>query len=154
MEDQTNPHASSSTLPSLFRGLGELRINSLSAEESASSSSEAVFLSDGADCVVFTANDLFQSAFPAMSEMRRDGKLCDVTVKVGGTHFNVRAHKVVLAATIPYFRAMFEHEGFGSVLLNSWLKEMQKNKMLRLFGIAENDSGNLFVSEHARQNNK
>ena len=34
---------------------------------------------------------------------------------------------------------MFEQEGFGSVLLNSWLKEMQKNKMLRLFGIAEND---------------
>ena len=49
---------------------------------------------------------------------------------------------------------MFEQEGFGSVLLNSWLKEMQKNKMLRLFGIAENDSGHLFVSEHAKQNNK
>jgi len=26
--------------------------------------------------------------------------------------------------------------------------------MLRLFGIAENDSGQLFVSEHAKQNNK
>ena len=49
---------------------------------------------------------------------------------------------------------MFEQEGFGSVLLNSWLKEMQKNKMLRLFGIAENDSGHLFVSEHAKKNNK
>ena len=49
---------------------------------------------------------------------------------------------------------MFEQEGFGSVLLNSWLKEMQKNKMLRLFGIAENDSEHLFVSEHAKQNNK
>ena len=49
---------------------------------------------------------------------------------------------------------MFEQEGFGSVLLNSWLKEMQKNKMLRLFGIAENDSGLLFVSEHAKQNDK
>ena len=49
---------------------------------------------------------------------------------------------------------MFKQEGFGSVLLNSWLKEMQKNKMLRLFGIAENDSGHLFVSEHAKQNNK
>ena len=31
---------------------------------------------------------------------------------------------------------------------------MQKNRMLRLFGIAENDSGQLFVSEHAKQNNK
>ena len=46
---------------------------------------------------------------------------------------------------------MFEQEGFGSDLLNSWLKEMQKNKMLRLFGIAENDGGHLFVSEHAKQ---
>ena len=49
---------------------------------------------------------------------------------------------------------MFKQDGFGSFLLNSWLKEMQKNKMLRLFGIAENDSGQLFVSEHAKQNNK
>ena len=49
---------------------------------------------------------------------------------------------------------MFEQEGFGAGLLNSWLKEMQKNKMLRLFGIAENDGGPLFVSEHAKKNNK
>ena len=108
MDDRTGPSSSSSTLPSLFGGL---HLSSLSAEESISSSSEAVFLSDGADCEVFTAVDLFNSAFPAMSDMRRDGKLCDVTIKVDGTPF--RAHKVVLAATIPYFQAMFEHEGFN-----------------------------------------
>tara|TARA_E500000178_G_scaffold193506_1_gene191486 strand:- start:116 stop:610 length:495 start_codon:yes stop_codon:yes gene_type:complete len=46
---------------------------------------------------------------------------------------------------------MFIKEGFGSKVLNSWLKEMQKNKMLRLFGIAEMDGGELFVSEHAKK---
>lgn len=111
MGDRQKASSSSSTLPSLFRGFEGLRINSLAAEESSSSSSEAVFLSDGADCVVFTANDLFDSAFPAMSEMRRNGKYCDVIIKVGGTPF--KAHKVILSATIPYFRAMFEHEGFS-----------------------------------------
>ena len=45
---------------------------------------------------------------------------------------------------------MFKKEGFGSKSLNSWLKEMQKNRMLRLFGIAESEGANLFVSQHAR----
>ena len=45
---------------------------------------------------------------------------------------------------------MFAREGFGSQLLNSWLKEMQKNKMLRLFGIAETEGGEVYVSRHAR----
>ena len=46
---------------------------------------------------------------------------------------------------------MFEQEGFGSKLLDSWLKEMQKNNMLRLFGIAETDEAELFVSDHAKK---
>jgi serine/threonine protein kinase len=45
---------------------------------------------------------------------------------------------------------MFKEEAFGSKVLNSWLKEMQKNKMLRLFGIAETDNGEIYVAEHAR----
>ena len=45
---------------------------------------------------------------------------------------------------------IFKQEGFGSKALNSWLKEMQRNKMLRLFGIAETDDGELYISEHAR----
>ena len=48
-------------------------------------------------------------------------------------------------------KEMFENNGFGSKQLNSWLKEMQKNKMLRLFGIAETDGGELFVADHAKK---
>ena len=46
---------------------------------------------------------------------------------------------------------MSKNNGFGSKQLNSWLKEMQKNKMLRLFGIAETDGGKLFVADHAKK---
>ena len=46
---------------------------------------------------------------------------------------------------------LFKNNGLGSSPLNSWLKEMQKNKMLRLFGIAEKDGGELFVADHAKK---
>lgn len=46
-------------------------------------------------------------------------------------------------------KTIFEKDGFGSKSLNSWLKEMQKNRMLRLFGIAETDDGDVFISQHA-----
>ena len=35
--------------------------------------------------------------------------------------------------------------------LNLVRKEMQKNNMLRLFGIAESDGAELFVSDHAKK---
>lgn len=34
------------------------------------------------DCVVFQQLDLFSQGFPVMEEIRRQGKLCDVTIKV------------------------------------------------------------------------
>lgn len=34
------------------------------------------------DCVIFQQLDLFSEGFPVMEEIRRDGKLCDVTLKV------------------------------------------------------------------------
>ena len=46
---------------------------------------------------------------------------------------------------------IFKNKGLGSDLLYSWLKEMQKNNMLRLFGIAESDGAELFVSDHAKK---
>ena len=45
---------------------------------------------------------------------------------------------------------MFRTNGFGSEVLFAFIKEMQKNKMLRLFGIAETE-GEIFVSDHARK---
>lgn len=35
------------------------------------------------ECVIFQQLDLFSSGFPMMEEIRRQGKLCDVTLKVG-----------------------------------------------------------------------
>ena len=46
---------------------------------------------------------------------------------------------------------IFKNKGLGSDLLYSWLKDMQKNNMLRLFGIAESDGAELFVSDHAKK---
>ncbi|KAL7645652.1 UNVERIFIED_CONTAM: hypothetical protein RMT77_004038 [Armadillidium vulgare] len=51
----------------------------------------------------------FQLAgFQLMEEIRRRGKLCDVTLKVSDQCFT--AHRIVLAAVIPYFNAMFTHD--------------------------------------------
>ena len=46
---------------------------------------------------------------------------------------------------------LFNTEGLGSAPLYSWLKEIQKHRMLRLFGIAETDDGEIFVSDHAKK---
>lgn len=48
------------------------------------------------------------TAFSAMNEMRKNGKLCDITLDVSGTE--IPAHKVVLAASSAYFNAMFTNE--------------------------------------------
>jgi len=58
--------------------------------------------------VVFQQSDLTMSAFPVMEEIRRQGKLCDITIHVEDTCFS--AHRIVLCATIPYFHAMFTHD--------------------------------------------
>ncbi|TNN42452.1 Kelch-like protein 18 [Liparis tanakae] len=57
------------------------------------------------DLVHFSVHDLPARGYVVMEEIRRQGKLCDVTLKVGDHKFS--AHRVVLAASIPYFHAMF-----------------------------------------------
>lgn len=34
------------------------------------------------DCIIFQQQELFPAAFPIMEEIRRQGKLCDVVLKV------------------------------------------------------------------------
>ncbi|XP_067872088.1 kelch-like ECH-associated protein 1A [Heterodontus francisci] len=48
-------------------------------------------------------------ALSVMQELRRDGQLCDVTVRVahGGKEQTFSAHRIVLAACSPVFKAMF-----------------------------------------------
>ena len=53
---------------------------------------------------------LQNKSFPAealcmMQRIRHQGKMCDVTIKVSNTQFS--AHRLVLAASIPYFNSMF-----------------------------------------------
>ncbi|XP_046392448.1 kelch-like protein 18 [Ischnura elegans] len=60
---------------------------------------------DGNSPVVFTQTSHFAASFPIMEEIRRQGKLCDITLKVGDHSFS--AHRIVLAAAVPYFHAMF-----------------------------------------------
>lgn len=38
--------------------------------------------SENEECVIFQQLDLFTQGFPIMEEIRRQGKLCDVTLKV------------------------------------------------------------------------
>uniref|UniRef100_H2Y9X1 BTB domain-containing protein n=1 Tax=Ciona savignyi TaxID=51511 RepID=H2Y9X1_CIOSA len=52
------------------------------------------------DCQSFSSQ-----AFDVMQKIRGQGKMCDVTLKVNGSKFT--AHKIVLAAVIPYFTTMF-----------------------------------------------
>nr|XP_014340896.1 PREDICTED: kelch-like protein 18 [Latimeria chalumnae] len=60
------------------------------------------------DLMHFTVGDLPNRGYGVMEEIRRQGKLCDVTLKVGDHKFS--AHRIVLAASIPYFHAMFTND--------------------------------------------
>ncbi|XP_045082647.1 kelch-like protein 18 isoform X2 [Coregonus clupeaformis] len=60
------------------------------------------------DLMHFSVHDLPGRGYAVMEEIRRQGKLCDVTLKVGDHKFS--AHRIVLAASIPYFHAMFTND--------------------------------------------
>lgn len=87
---------------------------------------ENLFMGAPSDEYDYFQEDLATIAFPCFDEMRREQRLCDVTIKVSllrmsSIMFNSNssssiskidgslflAHRVVLAATIPYFKAMF-----------------------------------------------
>lgn len=68
--------------------------------------------------VMFQQTDLASNAFPVMEDIRKQGKLCDVTIKVENSNFS--AHRIVLCATIPYFNAMFTND-----MLESRQKEVE-----------------------------
>ncbi|CAD6208067.1 GSCOCG00010341001-RA-CDS [Cotesia congregata] len=57
------------------------------------------------DQTIYQESEIFSTGFTLFEEIRKTGKLCDVTLKVEDQSFS--AHRVVLAATIPYFHAMF-----------------------------------------------
>ncbi|XP_069778185.1 kelch-like protein 18 [Narcine bancroftii] len=60
------------------------------------------------DLMLFSVSDLPVRGYSLMEEIRRQGKLCDVTLRVGDHKYS--AHRIVLAASIPYFHAMFTND--------------------------------------------
>ena len=60
------------------------------------------------DCAYHFVKDHTSEAFRAMNGMRERHELCDVILKIGD--WLSPAHKLVLAATSPYFHAMFTSE--------------------------------------------
>ncbi|KAL6728765.1 hypothetical protein Aduo_010503 [Ancylostoma duodenale] len=61
---------------------------------------------DGDHFCVNHEHFLYKEAFASLDRLRRSERLCDVELSVGD-HRTIAAHKVVLAAVIPYFDAMF-----------------------------------------------
>jgi kelch-like protein 18 len=56
----------------------------------------------------FVDTNWSHNAFQNMEEIRRLGKLCDITLVAQEHKFT--AHRIVLAASIPYFNAMLMHD--------------------------------------------
>lgn len=62
----------------------------------------------GAVKKVYASKRIIEKAFVMLDEFRRQSLLCDVIIRVDDNDFS--SHKVVLAATSPYFQAMFTSE--------------------------------------------
>ncbi|XP_059829863.1 kelch-like protein 18 [Hypanus sabinus] len=60
------------------------------------------------DLMLFSVSDLPVRGYGLMEEIRRQGKLCDVTLRIDDHKYS--AHRIVLAASIPYFHAMFTND--------------------------------------------
>jgi len=108
--DDENLHVSSmssSTLPPSHRMDSEWEAFQVSIS-SPVGEPELLDLSDSPESTIFFHKDHAAGAFPSMEDIRRQEKLCDVSLVVG-TH-TFKAHRIVLAATVPYFRAMFTHD--------------------------------------------
>ncbi|XP_073434349.1 kelch-like protein 10 [Dendrobates tinctorius] len=63
----------------------------------------------------YTSYQEDKMAYTIFNELRMEGKLCDIVIKVGGVEFN--AHKNILCGCSPYFRALFT---------NSWKNSEEK----------------------------
>ena len=61
---------------------------------------------DKYESLIISDDSLFANAFEALNVLRQSGELCDIIIRTDDGIETV-AHRVVLAACSPYFRAMF-----------------------------------------------
>uniref|UniRef100_A0A1B0AAB2 Kelch-like protein diablo n=1 Tax=Glossina pallidipes TaxID=7398 RepID=A0A1B0AAB2_GLOPL len=91
-------------------------------------------LEDEQKFVIYKYDDLFSESFPLMKEIRRLGKLTDVTLKVEDQTFS--AHRIVLASTIPYFYAMFTNNMAESRIKEITMKEIEPSALESLINFS------------------
>lgn len=60
---------------------------------------------DADELFEFSSSYLAISCFSLFEEMKQNEELCDITIKVRNQNF--AAHRIILSAAFPYFRAMF-----------------------------------------------
>lgn len=65
----------------------------------------SVMRSDKNDQQWYKPRDHFSDVFKHLSKLRKEDKLCDISIVVGEKVYN--AHKVILISSSPYFEAMF-----------------------------------------------
>lgn len=83
-----------------------------------------------------------------MADIRRLGKLCDVTIRVDDSLFH--AHRIVLASTIPYFHAMFTHDMVESTQREITIQGVEATSMEAMINFAYN--GKVSISTSNVQN--
>ncbi|XP_021962419.2 kelch-like protein 18 isoform X3 [Folsomia candida] len=83
---------------------------------------------------VFHQEDLPLDGFPVMEQIRNEGLLCDIKLKVDESV--IQAHRIVLAATIPYFHAMFTNDMIESKQNEVTLKGLDPDAVEQLINFA------------------
>lgn len=79
---------------------------------------------------VYKSRQISEQALCALDEMRRHSQLCDVVIRVDNHDFV--AHRAVLAATIPYFMAMFT----GKIIFTIYQNRVDDNNVTFHSGIS------------------
>lgn len=93
--------------------------------------------------VNFTASSHASGLLSCMKTLRDRTNLCDVTLCVAGEEFKV--HRLVLAASSPYFNAMFTNMHLESSLSRVELNEVEAGALKSLIDFAY--TSNLIISE-------
>ncbi|TRZ03805.1 hypothetical protein DNTS_027797 [Danionella cerebrum] len=82
----------------------------------------------------FEANEAWKDFHQSLLQFYQNGELCDLTLKVGGCL--IRCHRLVLAAAVPYFRAMFLSEMSEARAEQVEIRDFEPEALQALVGFA------------------